>query len=192
MAKKTAVKREIISVHKKYELMLILNPDLRESEISKKLKELVGIMEKAGGKILEEDIWGKKKFAYKIKKYHDGYYVVYNLELPSVFMKELRELLRIEKEVLRSMIISVPDDYVYIRYNLEGMAEDSKKAKGTGAQKTKAEPKKEVEKVKSTEAEKPVSEDEDAPKKEPKKSEEPKSDLDKKLDAILDGDDLKF
>ncbi len=209
MVKKVATKRKIVSVLKKYELMLILSPDLRESEADKKFKEIVGMMEKAGGKVTKEDMWGKKKFAYRIKKHNEGFYAVYNLELPNTFIKEFKDHLRIEKDVLRSMIISIPDDYVYTKYDLEGMAEESKIAKPAPKKEVKKETKEEVKKEvkeeklepkevkeekeepklddKPVETQDPASEGEEKPKKE-----EPKSDLDKKLDALLDGDDLKL
>ena len=128
MAKKTtAIKQEIVTQINPYEFMLILNPDLRETEIKKKLKEIVDIIEKAGGKINEEDFWGKKTLAYRINKFDEGIYVVYNLEMPNTFLKEFKDHLRIEKEVLRSMIIKLPADYVYTKYDIEGSSEEPEK-----------------------------------------------------------------
>ncbi len=202
MAKKVAKKREVVSVPKKYELMLILSPDLRESEVKKKLKELEGMMEKAGGKILEEDLWGKKKLAYRIQKHNEGIYMVYNLELPNTFIKELKDHFRIEKEVMRSMLISIPEDYVYTRYDIEGMADKEapkktkkKILKPKKEEKVTEEPKEEVKKEEVASEEPKKDEAKEAPAKEVKK-EDPKDDadseLDKKLDALLDGDDLKL
>lgn len=208
MAKKVATKREVVSVNKKYELMIILSPDLRESEVTKKLKELEGMMEKAGGKILEDDFWGKKKLAYRIKTHTEGIYMVYNLELPNTFIKDLKNHFRIEKDVIRTMLISIPDDYVYTRYDIEGMA-DKEVVKKT-KKKTSPVPKKEkkVEEKPATnkaeeksddavvEAQDSEPKDEKADKKpadKPKKEESKEdSELDKKLDALLDGDDLKL
>ncbi len=108
-----------------YELMLILSPELRESEVKKKLKELVEMVEKAGGRVTEEDFWGRRKLAYPIKKNKEGIYTIYNLELPASLIDELKEHLRIEKDILRSMLLSLPAGYVYTKYDLE-TAEKSK------------------------------------------------------------------
>jgi len=127
MAKKaTATKREVETVINPYEIMLILNPELRESEIKKKLKEITGVIEKAGGKITHEDFWDKKDLAYKIKKHWEGIYMVYNLELPNTFLNELKNHLRIEKDILRSMLLALPSDYTYTKYELE-VEEEPKK-----------------------------------------------------------------
>lgn len=118
MTKKTVTKREVTVVANKYELMLILNPELRESDVKKKLKEITDMIEKADGKILHEDFWGKRDLAYRIKGNHQGYYMVYNLELTNVFIAELKEHLRIDKEVVRSMLIKLNDDHTYTKYDL--------------------------------------------------------------------------
>lgn len=128
MAKKTtATQQEVVTQINPYEFMLILNPELRETEINKKLKEIVGMIEKAGGKIIGEDFWGKKTLAYRMNKFDEGIYMVYNIEMPNTFLKEFKDHLRIEKEVLRSMIISLPTDHVYTKYDIEGGEEEPRK-----------------------------------------------------------------
>lgn len=127
MAKKTVTKRAVEVSINPYELMLILSPELRETEITKKLEEIVNIIEKAGGKITNEDFWGKKELAYRIKKHNEGVYMVYNIELPNNFLSELKEFLRIEKEVLRSMVISLPKSHVYTKYDIKESDEPRKK-----------------------------------------------------------------
>ena len=130
MAKKaTATKREVETVINPYEIMLILNPELRESEIKKKLKEITEMIVKEGGKITNEDFWGKKDLAYRIKKHWEGIYMVYNLEPPNTFLNELKNYFRIEKDILRSIILTLPSDYTYTKYDLEAAAEEEKKEK---------------------------------------------------------------
>lgn len=189
MAKKaTAVKRKVETEVKLYELMLILDPNLRESEIKKKLKDTEEMIEKAGGKVVHQDFWGKRPMAYRLKGHREGVYVVYNLELPNSYIKELREHFRIEKELLRSMILSLPDDHIYTKYDLDKAKEEAAPRKtesrrtlerknvsikhSTPAGGAKAEEKKEEEKEKGKEVDEKT--------------------LDKKLDKILEGDDLNL
>ena len=73
MSKKVTTEHEVDSSLNKYEVILILNPDLREPEVKKKLKEIEEMVQKAGGKITQEDFWGKKTLAYRIKKQNEGY-----------------------------------------------------------------------------------------------------------------------
>jgi len=80
MAKKTTIIREIENVLRTYELMIIISADLREPEAKKVLKEVTDLIEKSGGKITNEDFWGKRDFAYRIGKHSEGYYIVYNAQ----------------------------------------------------------------------------------------------------------------
>lgn len=105
--------------HKKYELVLVLQPELLESAKEKKLKEFEKFLGENDGKVDMKDDWGKKKLAYRIGKFDTGIYVVYNLSLPPAFNKELDEHLRIDKDVVRFLHIALPDDYSYTKYEEE-------------------------------------------------------------------------
>ena len=167
---------------KAYELMFILQPELRESEVKKKLTETEDFITKAGGKVTHTDLWGKEQMAYNIKGHSEGIYVVYNLELPTNVLGELDEHLRLEKDVIRHMVVTLPGDYKYIKY--EDQPEEEKAEK---EEKPERAPKKSVAAPRTV------------TKKEVKEPETPKdagvapdkSALDDKLDAIIGGDDLE-
>ena len=105
--------------HKKYELMLVLQPELLESAKEKKLRDFEKFLGENDGKVDMKDDWGKRKLAYRIGKHDAGIYVVYNLSLPPAFNRELDEHLRIDKDVVRFLHIALPDDYSYTKYEEE-------------------------------------------------------------------------
>lgn len=175
MPKKTAASEA--SAMNMYEVMLILNPDLRDPEVKKKLKEIVDTVEKVGGKVTQEDIWGKRELSYRIKLQNEGIYVVYNFELPSSFLPELKQNLRIEKDILRSMIIKLPHGYTYTKFDMT-MEEKPKREKESYSQKKNV----------SIKHNSPIVH---SKKKEETEVKEPKN-LDKKLNEILGGSDLKL
>ena len=187
MAKKTTTSRVVESTLNMYEIMLILNPELREPEVKKKLKEIEDTLTKSGGKITHEDFWGKKTLAYRIKKQNEGIYMVYNAELPSSFLPELKQNLRIEKELLRSMVLKLPAGYTYTKFELiieekpkrEREKESFKKNVSIKHNSPIIHAKKKEEKIEDA----PVSKGSDSEKK---------LELDKKLDEILGGGDLKL
>lgn len=111
---KVASEREVEL--RKYELMFILQPEMLESAVEKKLREFDKFLEENGGKVLLKDIWGKKKLAYKIGKFDQGIYVAYNVMLPTHFNKELDEYLRIEKDTIRFLLISLDEKYEYQKF----------------------------------------------------------------------------
>jgi len=57
---------------KKYELMLVLQPEMLETAVEKKLKEFDKFLSEHGGEATMKDIWGKKRLAYRIKLFNEG------------------------------------------------------------------------------------------------------------------------
>ncbi len=89
----------------KYELMMILKPFLPEDVRKKLLENIEGCIKKFKGEVEKEDIWGKRHLAYKIKGHEEGYYVLYDLSLPSNEVKSLEAELKLIGDILRFMIV---------------------------------------------------------------------------------------
>ncbi len=90
---------------KKYELTVLLHPDL-EANQENALAKVKGIVEKAGGKIIKEDNWGKKRLAYTIDKQDFAIYVFMEVELPPQAPLEISNALNITDEVLRYLLVA--------------------------------------------------------------------------------------
>lgn len=91
---------------KEYELVVLYHPDL-EVDMTKPLEKVANIISKAGGKIISEDDWGRRKLAYKINKEDFAIYRVYDLELPAQGVKMVNDTLNISSEVLRFLLTAV-------------------------------------------------------------------------------------
>jgi len=91
----------------KYELTVLFHPDL-EIDLDKANKQVEKLVKDAGGKVVETDIWGKRKLAYKIAEHEHAVYVIYTLELPGQGVRNLNEALNIAGEVIR-FLITKPD-----------------------------------------------------------------------------------
>ncbi len=119
MAKKKVEARVLEPMDKKYELVLILQPELLASALEKKLKEFEAYLVENGGIIDLKDVWGKQDLAYRIGKHDAGLYVVYNLTLPTTFNQELDEHMRIDKDIIRSLMVSLKEGYEYQKFEEE-------------------------------------------------------------------------
>lgn len=51
------------------------------------------------------DRWGKRRLAYAVKKFTDGFYVLINFEAAPAEIKEIDRVLKINDEVLRHLIV---------------------------------------------------------------------------------------
>ncbi len=190
MAKKVKETARVIeAVDKKYELMLVLQPELLESARDKKLREFDKFLEENGGKVELKEIMGKQKLAYRIGKYGDGIYVIYNVILPNSFNKELNEHLRIDKDVIRFLHLSLKDNYSYEKFEEQDPEPKKDISQNKGGKADSDEGRsgrtgKVTHKASSTEPVK--TEIKDKGKKASAES------LDAKLDKLLEGDDLNI
>lgn len=90
---------------RKYEMTLIVRADLSDSELDAQLETIQGWIEAVEGRIERADHWGRRRLAYPIAKQRDGYYVLYEIELPPDAPAEIERGLRISENILRYLIV---------------------------------------------------------------------------------------
>jgi small subunit ribosomal protein S6 len=90
---------------RRYELMVILDPDLEERTISPSLEQFLGVVRSGGGTVDKVDIWGRRRLAYEIKKKAEGIYAVVDLHAEPGVVKELDRQLNLNEAVLRTKVI---------------------------------------------------------------------------------------
>lgn len=93
---------------KEYELTVLIHPDL-EVDIETPLTKVRGIITAAGGNIVSEDSWGKKKLAYRIKNQDFAIYVYFDVKLPADAPLKISNTLNITDEVLRYLLVTVDE-----------------------------------------------------------------------------------
>lgn len=87
-----------------YEVMYIIKP-IDEAlcyEITDKLKNVIA---ENNGTVKKIDFWGKKRLAYQIQSYIDGFYILMTFKANSTAVKKLDHALKITENVMRHMII---------------------------------------------------------------------------------------
>jgi small subunit ribosomal protein S6 len=92
-----------------YELLYIVSNQYTDDE-AKKIKERIDeVIKSFGGIIGSEEDMGKKKLAYPINQVAHGYYFLTEFELEDgPKLKDINNLLRLDKEILRAQIINKP------------------------------------------------------------------------------------
>ncbi len=89
-----------------YESVVIINSDL-PSETSKGIvHQIQDFVSKNGGRVDSLQEWGKRRLAYKIKKRHEGNYVVINFQLETKHTQRLEQSLRMNDHVLRYLLVN--------------------------------------------------------------------------------------
>ncbi|UTX51301.1 30S ribosomal protein S6 [Candidatus Saccharibacteria bacterium TM7i] len=93
---------------KEYELTVLIHPDL-EADLEAPLKKVRDIITNAGGKIVNEDVWGKKKLAYTINREEFAVYTYMDVELPADAPLKISNIFNITEEVLRYLLVKVDE-----------------------------------------------------------------------------------
>ena len=96
---------------KKYELMVIFSGDLTEMDFGKELDEVRKLLQESTSGISYESSWGKRDFTYRIKKQARGFYVVFNFAADPSQILELRGAIKLNPQILRHMLVTVPEEY---------------------------------------------------------------------------------
>ena len=90
---------------RRYELMVILDPDLEERTVAPSLDKFLNVVRKGGGTVEHVDIWGRRRLAYEIQKKTEGIYAVVDLTAEPDTVKELDRQLNLNEAVLRTKLI---------------------------------------------------------------------------------------
>ena len=93
-----------------YELMVIIDGDVEDTEAQARVKSITDSITKAGGTIHgKPDWWGRRQYAYPINKKEYGYYAVFNLLAPGGALDDFERQLRLADDVVRHKLLRLPD-----------------------------------------------------------------------------------
>ena len=92
-----------------YELMFIVKPDLEEEATTAIVDKFSGLIAEQGGNVTNLDKWGKRRLAYEVNGFNDGYYVLVNFQGEPKAVKEVERQLKISDDVIKHMIIKLDD-----------------------------------------------------------------------------------
>jgi small subunit ribosomal protein S6 len=90
---------------RRYELMVILDPNLEERAVAPSLDQFLGVVRGGGGTVEKVDVWGRRRLAYEINKKSEGIYAVVDLSANPDVVKELDRQLNLNEAVLRTKVI---------------------------------------------------------------------------------------
>ncbi|AEJ41966.1 30S ribosomal protein S6 [Sulfobacillus acidophilus TPY] len=89
--------------------MYILKPDLGDEALQEDIEKFSQMIQTAGGAVEKTDKWGRRKLAYEIQGYTEGFYVVVNFTGSGDIANEITRILRINDDVIRSIVVRLDD-----------------------------------------------------------------------------------
>ena len=94
----------------RYELTYIIDTALEEEARKELIEKISSLIAQNGGEVEKVDeTWGKRRLAYPINDKPEGYYVLVTMQAPAELPKEIERNLRINENVLRSLVIKLEE-----------------------------------------------------------------------------------
>ncbi len=93
----------------KYELMYILSSAVTDNDVPGIASEVDKFISDSGGTLLTQEMLGKKKLAYPIKKTRNGFYVLETFNLEGPKLQGLDNKLRSMEPIIRYLYINVEE-----------------------------------------------------------------------------------
>ncbi len=87
-----------------YEAVVILTAKISDEERNAVVEKYKTLLTE-NGELVNVDDWGRKTFAYEIKKEAEGYYLLFTFNAKPDFISEFERLLRLDSSVLKDMVI---------------------------------------------------------------------------------------
>ncbi len=90
---------------RRYEVMVILDPDLEEKTVAPSLEAFLNVIKADGGTVNQVDVWGRRRLAYEINHKTDGIYAVLDIEATVAGVAELDRKLGLNEAVMRTKVM---------------------------------------------------------------------------------------
>lgn len=92
---------------RKYEITYVLRPTLDDETVPQVVEKYHTQVTDQGGQVVNVNTWGKRRFAYELGGCMEGYYVTMRFDSDSVVAEELRRVMGLSDDVLRSLVVCV-------------------------------------------------------------------------------------
>lgn len=94
---------------RKYEIMYIIRPDIEEEAQKDLIERFNTILKDRGAEIEKVNEMGKRRLAYEIDNYRDGYYVVVNFKSDENAVNEFSRLAKYSDDIVRHIVVRDDD-----------------------------------------------------------------------------------
>jgi small subunit ribosomal protein S6 len=103
-----------------YETIFIASPTLTDEQSDELVKHFEGVIAEQGGELLKTDKWGRKKLAYEVQRFSEGYYTLFQMNAGPKLVAELERRFRNNDSVIK---------FLSVRLDAEAKAAERAKAR---------------------------------------------------------------
>jgi small subunit ribosomal protein S6 len=93
-----------------YEIMFIVRPDVEEADLDKLIETFSGYVTTGGGEVKGVEKMGRRRLAYTVRKFNDGFYVLFMVAIEGSQVGELERRLRVTEQVIKFITVRTDEE----------------------------------------------------------------------------------
>ncbi|MBS7344330.1 MAG: 30S ribosomal protein S6 [Caryophanon sp.] len=90
---------------RKYELMYVIRPNIEEDAKKALVERFADILTSNGAEIVESKDWGKRRLAYEINDFREGFYQIVKVNAGKEAIDEYTRLANISEDIIRFIAV---------------------------------------------------------------------------------------
>ena len=97
-------------VQRFYEVMFIVRPDVEEADLDKLIEGFSNNITTGGGEIKSVEKMGRRRLAYTVRKFNDGFYVLLTILAEGKLITEIERRLRVSEQVIKFITVRMDEE----------------------------------------------------------------------------------
>ena len=93
-----------------YEVMYIVRPDVEEADLDKLIEGFEKNVTDGGGEIKSTEKMGRRRLAYTVRKFNDGFYVLMTVLAAGSLIAEIERRLRVSEQVIKFITVRTDEE----------------------------------------------------------------------------------
>jgi small subunit ribosomal protein S6 len=97
-------------MNRTYEIMFIVRPDVEEADLDKLIEGFSANVTNGGGEVKSVEKMGRRRLAYTVRKFNDGFYVLLNVAAAGSLITEIERRLRVSEQVIKFITVRMDEE----------------------------------------------------------------------------------
>jgi small subunit ribosomal protein S6 len=97
-------------MNRTYEIMFIVRPDVEEADLDKLIEGFQKNVTDGGGEVRTTEKMGRRRLAYTVRKFNDGFYVLLTIIAEGGLIAEIERRLRVSEPVIKFITVRIDEE----------------------------------------------------------------------------------
>ena len=97
-------------MNRSYEIMFIVRPDVEEADLDKLVEGFSKNVTDGGGTVRSTEKMGRRRLAYTVRKFNDGFYILLTIEAAGSLIAEIERRLRVTEQVIKFITVRIDEE----------------------------------------------------------------------------------